>query len=1233
VSLTRAAILVLAAVVLAGTRDAAAQCNKAYTTCQGDLVAQLPASCCPGGTCTLGGTITVPPGAVCDFNFGARHVNLSGTFAVGNSTVTIEAESFHIKLGGQLLAVGQNGNPGGKVTITTGGIFAGSSFSMDAASAVIDLSGQGSGAGMLAINAAGPVLLEGGNVTADGTGPGANGGNVMIDSTAGDIKLAANIFARAAQPGGRGGLVRVKGAGRVTLAGNKTILLDGGRAGGGTLDVDAALGATFALGSKVRASGIDGSGGQGGVIQVAAASIEALGELRSEGGNIDTGFGGDGGSIALEARTGALHTELLSVEGSFNGNGGDITLVTDSLSVAPTDGTIRISGTVTAQAKLGDGGGGIVDLISAGGILVEAGAPINVNGSRGGGGTVTMNAVRDIEVNSSIMGNDQSGGGQFTIDGSRDTVLNADLNMRAEANFDGDGGEVIMVASRDFTLRPGKTVDVSGAGAFDGGTIEVLTGRNLSVENTARMTAEGGAGDGTPESAGSGGAIALAAGDAGQPGNLTVRGFLSAGSRPPNGGTIELSGCTVTLTGTVGVLTPGPSSLNLVTARSALLSSGNVRAEISNTANIPVGAPAPSNAGVVPPWTTSPRAVCTAPATPSGCLTPCPTCGNNVVEFPEECDQTGDRCTTQCSPSCRTEICGNGIPCRQSLCDPQAGCFAGPAPNGAACDDTTLCNGNETCLSGFCVPGPPPDCDDGNPCTTDCHPVQGCNPSPVQNGTSCADGNLCDGTEQCLGGVCEAGTRVVCPVGQSCVPATGTCMATPCSGAAECNDDNPCTNDVCNGTCSNTSVPNGTACPDSNVCNGAETCSAGVCTPGDPLALDDGNACTVDDCDPVAGPTHTPVPGCRPCTTNPQCNDDNACTTDTCLPDNTCDSAPIPDCCVTAADCDDGNPCTTESCPAGTCSRANVAGPCGDACQPGTCQAGTCNLDPPVTCTDDGNACTVEVCDVLLGGCTSVTLEDCCSSDGPCADGDTCTTDTCDLEAHRCANTRIDDDCRSCEDNLDCDPLGRCGQSICAAGGTCVANTPPDCRDDDPNTRDICEPDAAGEPVCIHQCLNAQPCDDGNACNGVEICSGGACAAGTPLTCDDGDLCTDETCDPVAGCQPIAKTGFASVRCRLDTMVQALAAASEQGVAAKVRNKVSKQLTKGGAKLATAEAAGQGRPAVKALRAVGKSLKKLSNAVRGAQRKQKIQAALADLLLDRASEAGRVVSELRASVI
>ena len=123
-------------------------------------------------------------------------------------------------------------------------------------------------------------------------------------------------------------------------------------------------------------------------------------------------------------------------------------------------------------------------------------------------------------------------------------------------------------------------------------------------------------------------------------------------------------------------------------------------------------------------------------------------------------------------------------------------------------------------------------CDDGNPCTTDACSSGTCTHVAVAAGTSCSDGNVCNGAETCdPGGVCLAGTP----------------LAT--------NDNNPCTADAChpvNGV-THTPVAAGTSCGDGDACNGNETCSpSGVCVAG-ALAFGEGVGLLVGEHDVAGG--------------------------------------------------------------------------------------------------------------------------------------------------------------------------------------------------------------------------------------------------------------------------------------------------------------------------------------------------------------------------------------------
>ncbi|MDH5491551.1 MAG: hypothetical protein OEY14_06315, partial [Myxococcales bacterium] len=91
------------------------------------------------------------------------------------------------------------------------------------------------------------------------------------------------------------------------------------------------------------------------------------------------------------------------------------------------------------------------------------------------------------------------------------------------------------------------------------------------------------------------------------------------------------------------------------------------------------------------------------------------------------------------------------------------------------------CNGAEACAAGVCVPGTPPSCDDGIPCTLDTceEPLGLCSSFP--DDTACGLGERCSATAGCYAtGVCaEIPCKLVtpqcgCPAGQGCYLSAGS---------------------------------------------------------------------------------------------------------------------------------------------------------------------------------------------------------------------------------------------------------------------------------------------------------------------------------------------------------------------------------------------------------------------------------------------------------------------------
>src|SRR6185369_13672063 len=80
----------------------------------------------------------------------------------------------------------------------------------------------------------------------------------------------------------------------------------------------------------------------------------------------------------------------------------------------------------------------------------------------------------------------------------------------------------------------------------------------------------------------------------------------------------------------------------------------------------------------------------------------------------------------------------------------------------------------------------------------------------------------------------------------------------------------------------------------------------------------------------------------------------------------------------------------------------------------------------------------------------------------------------------------------------------------------CAAGTPLTCTDNNVCTQDNCDPMAGCQfpPVTA-----GGACTDNNACTNGDICDGaGGCTPGPPLTCDDNNTCTTNSCNPASGC-------------------------------------------------------------------------------------------------------------------
>jgi len=453
--------------------------------------------------------------------------------------------------------------------------------------------------------------------------------------------------------------------------------------------------------------------------------------------------------------------------------------------------------------------------------------------------------------------------------------------------------------------------------------------------------------------------------------------------------------------------------------------------------------------------------------------------------------------------------------------------------NNAPCNDGDACSEDESCQSGTCTDGTTKDCDDGNQCTEDgCDAVTGCSHVP-KIGDGCDDQNPCTSGDTCGG---RDGTVCV-------------------GNAYTCEDFLDCTEDVCdgNGGCQNiiyaawcvvdgdcmaggsanpandcewcepgedqetwTSRVDTTPCDDLDACTSNDQCLTGQCQSGAPTDCDDGNVCTTDSCETVAGCVHTATPGTvcddgDDCTHSDSCGgiDNTQCggTAYTCFPDplictdEVCDGSGG---CLYPIDAD---MCVIE----GVCVGRDVVNPA-DPCQ--VCKP---DLDPEVWSPgsdggpcEDGDACTVgDQC--LSGACQGGGAKD-------CDDGQVCTTDGCEPSSG-CTHANntvkcLDSKCQG----------GSYYQPAYCSQGLCPTQVAVNCDDGKDCTTDQCNPDFG----CWYQnncpALNPSCTAAGCRCGSVECdqtadgCEGGVCKCGSGDACPAGEQCCAEACAPGGSC-------------------------------------------------------------------------------------------------------------------
>lgn len=421
-----------------------------------------------------------------------------------------------------------------------------------------------------------------------------------------------------------------------------------------------------------------------------------------------------------------------------------------------------------------------------------------------------------------------------------------------------------------------------------------------------------------------------------------------------------------------------------------------------------------------------------------------------------------------CPGTCRSDLDCPWQPCRAAQCVNDT-CVYRLFEAGTSCGDGNVCNGAEACdARGVCVLGRSLVCDDANPCTDDsCHPQLGCQFAPNDN-------NAPNVTSPCrVGARCENGATVSEPL--LCEPQNGTCVKYVCADQYYLNEP----------LCVPVPYPAGTPCTDDDpytlhdVCDGRANCvgTPVVCPPPAQCQSEVVYNLTTGRCEAVWEPF------------NASCDGGDLCHAYACGEDHVCRAVDTLVSCAPLDGCHLQGVCDPVS---GRCSNPVAADGAyclylADLCAVnGSCSAGICMPGERRACDDHlGSTCVRRNwCDKLTGLCQYQAAP----QGSPCDDHNPCT---------------LDDHCN---------------------GYDCIADYYVQYENLNPCVEYVCDPVFGKQTLYLEG-----PCDDGDYCTEESFCVGGVCMASATNASqcfNEWAPCTADSCFPQFGCLPVVPPEF-----------------------------------------------------------------------------------------------------------